>query len=194
MGGAGPGVGQPVASLTPPEGLEPPPCTAFPAPPYSLLALPRLLLLCQDWACLTVPHQLLDLPASLPGWREDEVWIDGEEIEGSFLSRSVPGLRQLVTDSQCPPPPAEAGTALAQPQCHSEMETQGSQGKDFSSHRFIRGCRCLHPFSFILYAFVHPFNSIYCALTLSQAPFWDEDAAGTSLTRLTGMGPAMGLL
>lgn len=144
---------------------------------------------------LTVPHQLLDLPASLPGWREDEVWIDGEEIEGSFLSRSVPGLRQLVTDSQCPPPrPTEAGTALAQPQCHSEMETQGSQGKDFSSHRFIRGCRCLHPFSFILYAFVHPFNSIYCALTLSQAPFWDEDAAGTSLTRPAGMGPAMGLL
>lgn len=54
---------------------------------------------------LTVPHQLLDLPASLPGWREDEVWIDGEEIEGSFLSRSVPGLRQLVTDSQAPPTP-----------------------------------------------------------------------------------------
>lgn len=112
-------------------------------------------------------------------------------VSESLSARPAPARHRFTVP---PPPPAEAGTALAQPQCHSGMETQGSQGKDFSSHRFIRGCRCLHPFSFILYAFVHPFNSIYCALTLSQAPFWDEDATGTSLTRLTGMGPAMGLL
>lgn len=107
QGGCLGGASQPVASLTLPRGSGTSVLHSikFPAPPYSLLELPQLLLLCQhsgpqDRACLTVPHQLFDFPVSLPGWREDEVWINGEEIEGSFLSHSVPGLCQLVTDSQ----------------------------------------------------------------------------------------------
>lgn len=106
---------------------------------------------------LTVPHQLLDLPASLPGWREDEVWIDGEEIEGSFLSRSVPGLRQLVTDSQCPPhPPPRPALPSPSPNATVEWRRRGPRARISAPTASSEAAAASTPLaSFFMHLYIH---------------------------------------